>query len=93
MVQEAEAAGEDYERQKMLQTSASELERLERKRKKTNPDPGFSGEPPLCRPPSLFFSLPSSILPSFLLPSLTYSHFSSHTTHTLRLCPGPVQAV
>lgn len=63
MVQEAEAAGEDYERQKMLQTSASELERLERKRKKTNPDPGFSGDPPsACLPhsSSSFFSLPSS---------------------------------
>jgi pre-mRNA-splicing factor SYF2 len=39
--QEAEAAGEDYEKEKMMKTSASELERLERKRKK-NPDPGFS---------------------------------------------------
>ncbi|CAI8049817.1 Pre-mRNA-splicing factor syf2 [Geodia barretti] len=39
--QEAEAAGEDYEREKMMKTSASELERLQRKKKK-NPDPGFT---------------------------------------------------
>ena len=42
--QEAEEAGEDYEQQKLLQTSAADLERLQRKRKKKNPDPGFAGE-------------------------------------------------
>ena len=44
MLQEAEETGEDYERQKMLQTSAADLERLQRKKKRKNPDPGFSGE-------------------------------------------------
>lgn len=42
--QQAELDGVDYERQKMLETSASELERKERKRKKKNPDTGFAGE-------------------------------------------------
>ena len=43
-LQEAVEAGEDYEKEKILKTSAAELERLEwKKNKKKNPDPGFSG--------------------------------------------------
>ena len=41
--QKAEAAGEDYERVKLLETSASEVEKKERKKKKKNPDTGFAG--------------------------------------------------
>ncbi|XP_062510683.1 pre-mRNA-splicing factor syf2-like [Corticium candelabrum] len=40
---EAEDRGENYERLKVLDTGADELERLDRKRKKKNPDQGFSG--------------------------------------------------
>ena len=40
--EEAEAAGEDYERVKLLDQGADELERFERKKKKKNPDQGFS---------------------------------------------------
>lgn len=43
-IQQAELDGEDYERVKMLETSASELERRDRKKKKKNPDTGFAGE-------------------------------------------------
>lgn len=43
MLQEAEDRGENYERLKVLDTGADELERLDRKRKKKNPDQGFSG--------------------------------------------------
>ncbi|XP_065179299.1 pre-mRNA-splicing factor syf2-like [Sycon ciliatum] len=39
---EAEEAGEDYDRLKMLDCGADEVVRIERKRKKKNPDPGFS---------------------------------------------------
>ena len=43
-LQEAVEAGEDYEKEKILKTSAAELERMEwKKNKKKNPDPGFSG--------------------------------------------------
>ena len=42
--QEAELNGEDYEKVKLLETSASELERRDRKKKKKNPDTGFAGE-------------------------------------------------
>ncbi|XP_019854319.1 PREDICTED: pre-mRNA-splicing factor SYF2-like [Amphimedon queenslandica] len=38
----AEEAGEDYKQLKLLDASADELDRLQRKRKKKNPDPGFS---------------------------------------------------
>lgn len=44
LFQQAELNGEDYERVKMLETSASELERRERKKKKKNPDTGFAGD-------------------------------------------------
>ncbi|XP_061115904.1 pre-mRNA-splicing factor syf2 isoform X1 [Conger conger] len=37
------ARGEDYERVKLLEVSAEDAERWERKKKKKNPDPGFSG--------------------------------------------------
>ncbi|KAF2882546.1 hypothetical protein ILUMI_23624 [Ignelater luminosus] len=40
--EEAAAKGEDYDRVKLLQVSATEAERLERKKKKKNPDMGFS---------------------------------------------------
>ncbi|XP_051945889.1 pre-mRNA-splicing factor syf2-like [Xyrauchen texanus] len=35
--------GEDYNRVKLLEVSAEDAERWERKKKKKNPDPGFSG--------------------------------------------------
>uniref|UniRef100_A0A673JV61 Pre-mRNA-splicing factor SYF2 n=1 Tax=Sinocyclocheilus rhinocerous TaxID=307959 RepID=A0A673JV61_9TELE len=35
--------GEDYNRVKLLEISAEDAERWERKKKKKNPDPGFSG--------------------------------------------------
>ena len=70
-LQEAEDAGEDYERQKMLQTSASELERKQRKRKKKNPDTGFAGE-------LHSLSLSPSTQPS-LLPLSPPSYPLSHT--------------
>ena len=38
-----EEAGEDYERVKLLETSAAEIDRLERKKKRKNPDMGFAG--------------------------------------------------
>ncbi|XP_035443796.2 pre-mRNA-splicing factor Syf2-like [Spodoptera frugiperda] len=40
--QDAEKAGKDYDRVKLLNISAVEAERLERKKKKKNPDEGFS---------------------------------------------------
>ena len=42
-LQEAEARGEDYDRLKLLNVSAEEAERWEQKKKKKNPDQGFSG--------------------------------------------------
>ena len=42
--QECAAKGEDYDRVKLLEISAEDAERWERKKKKKNPDPGFSGE-------------------------------------------------
>lgn len=39
---QAELNGEDYEKVKMLETSAIELEKRERKKKKKNPDTGFA---------------------------------------------------
>lgn len=41
-MKKAELEGEDYERVKLLETSAADLERLERKKKKKNPDAGFA---------------------------------------------------
>ena len=41
---EAEAAGEDYEKVKMLETSATDLDKRDRKKRKKNPDTGFSGQ-------------------------------------------------
>ncbi|XP_028844515.1 pre-mRNA-splicing factor syf2 [Denticeps clupeoides] len=40
---ECAARGEDYHRVKLLDISAEDAERWERKKKKKNPDPGFSG--------------------------------------------------
>ncbi|XP_075914521.1 pre-mRNA-splicing factor syf2 [Petromyzon marinus] len=40
--QECEAQGEDFERQQLLATSAEDADRWERKKRKRNPDPGFS---------------------------------------------------
>lgn len=42
--QDCAARGEDYDRVKLLEISAEDAERWERKKKKRNPDPGFSGE-------------------------------------------------
>uniref|UniRef100_A0A8C8C2V4 Pre-mRNA-splicing factor SYF2 n=1 Tax=Oncorhynchus tshawytscha TaxID=74940 RepID=A0A8C8C2V4_ONCTS len=39
---ECAAKGEDYDRVKLLEISAEDAERWERKKKKKNPDPGFS---------------------------------------------------
>ncbi|XP_058952994.2 pre-mRNA-splicing factor syf2-like [Pocillopora verrucosa] len=39
---EAESQGEDYDRVKLLEISAEDADRFERKRKKKNPDQGFS---------------------------------------------------
>ena len=47
-LQKAELEGEDYERVRLLETSAADLERLERKKKKKNPDAGFAGEVASC---------------------------------------------
>lgn len=41
--QECAARGEDYERVKLLEISAEDAERWERKKKRKNPDLGFSG--------------------------------------------------
>lgn len=43
MCQECAERGEDYNRVKLLEISAEDAERWERKKKKKNPDPGFSG--------------------------------------------------
>ena len=43
----AEEAGEDYDRLKVLDCGADEVQRIERKRKKKNPDPGFSSKCPV----------------------------------------------
>ncbi|XP_066535157.1 pre-mRNA-splicing factor syf2 [Hoplias malabaricus] len=40
---ECAARGEDYDRVKLLEISAEDAERWEKKKKKKNPDPGFSG--------------------------------------------------
>ncbi|XP_063243157.1 pre-mRNA-splicing factor SYF2 [Bacillus rossius redtenbacheri] len=39
---QASARGEDYDRVKLLHVQAIDAERMERKKKKKNPDPGFS---------------------------------------------------
>jgi len=44
VVQEAEARGEEYDRVKLLEVTADDAEKWERKKKKKNPDPGFSGD-------------------------------------------------
>lgn len=41
--QECAANGEDYDRVKMLEITADDAERWERKKKKKNPDTGFAG--------------------------------------------------
>ncbi len=43
LCQECAEQGEDYNRVKLLEISAEDAERWERKKKKKNPDPGFSG--------------------------------------------------
>ena len=43
LLQACEEKGEDYDRVKLLEIGADEAERWERKKKKKNPDPGFSG--------------------------------------------------
>lgn len=42
--QDCESKGENYDRVKLLDVGAFEAEQWERKKKKRNPDPGFSGE-------------------------------------------------
>lgn len=48
--QECAAKGEDYNRVKLLEITADEAERWERKKKKKNPDTGFAGwlQSPSC---------------------------------------------
>ena len=41
--QECAARGEDYDRVKLLEITADDAERWERKKKKKNPDTGFAG--------------------------------------------------
>lgn len=41
--QECAARGEDYHRVKLLDVTADDAERWERKKKKKNPDTGFAG--------------------------------------------------
>ena len=43
MCQECEEAGEDYDRVKLLELSAVDAEKWAHKKKKKNPDTGFSG--------------------------------------------------
>lgn len=42
-LQECAARGEDYDRVKMLEITADDADRWERKKKKKNPDTGFAG--------------------------------------------------
>lgn len=61
-LQECAARGEDYERVKLLEISAEDAERWERKKKKKNPDLGFSGEGSAalgcpCRSPGCVFGV------------------------------------
>ena len=44
LYQAAADRGEDYERTKLLDVSAEDAERFERKKKKKNPDKGFAGK-------------------------------------------------
>jgi len=44
--QECAERGEDYHRVKLLDIGAEDAARWEKKKKKKNPDPGFSGRPP-----------------------------------------------
>lgn len=48
--QECAARGEDYEKVKLLEISAEDAERWERRKKRKNPDLGFSGTADLCWP-------------------------------------------
>ena len=48
--QECAARGEDYEKVKLLEISAEDAERWERRKKRKNPDLGFSGTAGLCWP-------------------------------------------
>ena len=45
-LQEAESKGEEYDRVKLLDIGADEAEKWDKKKKKKNPDPGFSGIDP-----------------------------------------------
>lgn len=42
--QECAERGEDYDRVKLLEITADDAERWERKKKKKNPDTGFAGQ-------------------------------------------------
>lgn len=42
--QECAERGEDYDRVKLLEITADDAERWERKKKKKNPDQGFAGQ-------------------------------------------------
>ena len=44
MLQKAKEDGEDYDRVKLWDKGADEVERMQKKRKKKNPDEGFSGK-------------------------------------------------
>lgn len=43
-LQEAISKGEDFDRVKVLDIGADEVEKWERRKKKKNPDTGFAGE-------------------------------------------------
>lgn len=43
-IQECAARGEEYSRVKLLDITADDAERWERKKKKKNPDTGFAGQ-------------------------------------------------
>jgi len=61
--------GEDYDRVKLLHIEAIEAERLDRKKKKKNPDPGFADyEQATAR---------CGVVVSAVFPSATLSNFSS----------------
>ena len=79
--QKAEENGEDYDRVKLLDKTADELERMEKKRKKKNPDEGFSGLDHIWWYVILYiliFWVQESYQLSFCVPS--FNHYGFHVT-------------